>query len=184
MAGPAREIFTHHPAVPRHLIRLNIRLRRYGREDAFARFVRHDDDLRDSMPRHHQKDPGSGSQRQLRVGEIVRRAISDIFSHGGVHDPVLEGHLITVPEVRMSPDLKLATIYVMPLGGRDTDIVLEALERNRKFLRGEVARRVNLKFAPDIRFRVDERFDEAERIEKLLRTPAVQRDLKQDSDET
>jgi ribosome-binding factor A len=137
------------------------------------------------MPRHHQKDssPG-GSQRQLRVGEIVRRAISDIFSQGGVHDPVLEGHLITVPEVRMSPDLKLATIYVMPLGGRDTDVVLEALERNKKFLRGEVARRVNLKFAPDIRFRADDRFDEAERIEKLLRTPAVQRDLKHDSDET
>jgi len=86
-----------------------------------------------------------------------------------------------VPEVRMSPDLKLATIYVMPLGGRDTDKVLAALERNKKFLRGEVARRVNLKFAPDVRFRVDERFDEAERIEKLLRTPAVQRDLAADS---
>jgi ribosome-binding factor A len=83
--------------------------------------------------------------------------------------------------VRMSPDLKLATIYVMPLGGRDTDQVIAALERNKKFLRGEVARRVNLKFAPDVRFRVDERFDEAERIEKLLRTPAVQRDLAPDS---
>ena len=93
--------------------------------------------------------------------------------------PDLEGHIITVPEVRMSPDLKLATVYVMPLGGRDTDKVIAALERNKKFLRGETARRVNLKFAPDIRFRVDERFDEAERIEKLLRTPAVQRDLHQ-----
>jgi ribosome-binding factor A len=82
----------------------------------------------------------------------------------------------------MSPDLKLATIYVMPLGGRDTEIVLAALDRNRKFLRGEVARRINLKFAPDIRFRVDDRFDEAERIEKLLRTPAVQRDLAADQD--
>ena len=91
--------------------------------------------------------------------------------------PDLEGHIITVPEVRMSPDLKLATVYVMPLGGRDTDKVIAALERNKKFLRGETARRVNLKFAPDLRFRVDERFDEAERIEKLLRTPAVQRDL-------
>jgi ribosome-binding factor A len=91
-----------------------------------------------------------------------------------------------VPEVRMSPDLKLATIYVMPLGGRDTEAVIAALERNKKFLRGEVARRVNLKFAPDVRFRLDERFDEAERIEKLLRTPAVQRDLaanSQDSEE-
>jgi ribosome-binding factor A len=137
------------------------------------------------MPHHRPKasSPG-GSQRQLRVGETVRHAVAEVLAHGGVHDAVLEGHLITVPEVRMSPDLKLATIYVMPLGGRDTDIVLAALERNKKFLRGEVARRVNLKFAPDIRFRVDDRFDEAERIEKLLRTPAVQRDLEQDSDET
>ena len=134
------------------------------------------------MPRHHQKKgsaPG-GSQRQLRVGETVRHAVADILAQGSVHDADLEGHIITVPEVRMSPDLKLATVYVMPLGGRDTEIVIAALERNKRFLRGEVARRVNLKFAPDIRFRVDERFDEAERIEKLLRTPAVQKDLEQD----
>jgi ribosome-binding factor A len=141
----------------------------------------------EKMPRHHNKDSAAGgSQRQLRVGEIVRHAAADILSHGSVHDPDLEGHIITVPEVRMSPDLKLATIYVMPLGGRDTDIVIAALERNKKFLRGELARRVNLKFAPDVRFRVDERFEEAERIEKLLRTPAVQRDLApdpQDSEE-
>ena len=136
------------------------------------------------MPRHHQKKttPG-GSQRQLRVGEAVRHAVADILAHGSVHDGDLEGHIITVPEVRMSPDLKLATIYVKPLGGRDTDIVIAALARNKKYLRGEVARRVNLKFAPDLRFRVDDRFDEAERIEKLLRTPAVQRDLAPDSDE-
>jgi len=137
------------------------------------------------MPRHHQKKssaPG-GSQRQLRVGETVRHAVADILAHGDVHDPDLEGHIITVPEVRMSPDLKLATVYVMPLGGRDTEIVIAALDRNKKFLRGEIAHRVNLKFAPDIRFRVDERFDEAERIEKLLRTPAVQRDLAPDSDD-
>lgn len=136
------------------------------------------------MPRHHQKKssaPG-GSQRQLRVGEQVRHAIADILAQGTVHDADLEGHIITVPEVRMSPDLKLATVYVMPLGGRDTEIIIGALERNKKFLRGEVARRVNLKFAPDLRFRVDERFDEAERIEKLLRTPAVQKDLEQDPD--
>ena len=93
---------------------------------------------------------------------------------------MLEGHLITVPEVRMSPDLRLATIYVMPLGGKDTKDVLAALDRNKKFLRGEIAHRVNLKFAPDIRFMLDERFDEAERIEKLLRTPAVRRDLDED----
>ena len=134
------------------------------------------------MPSHHKKDsaPG-GSQRQLRVAETVRHAIADILSQGSVHDPELEGHIITVPEVRMSPDLKLATVYVMPLGGRDTAAVIAALERNKKFLRGEIAHRVNLKFAPDVRFRADERFDEAERIEKLLRTPAVQRDLAEDS---
>ncbi len=136
------------------------------------------------MTRHSRKGAATGgSQRQLRVGETVRHAVAEILSHGSARDPDLEGHIITVPEVRMSPDLKLATIYVMPLGGRDTEIVLAALERNKKFLRGEVARRVNLKFAPDIRFRVDERFDEAERIEKLLRTPAVQRDLASDRDD-
>jgi ribosome-binding factor A len=137
------------------------------------------------MPRHHKKNaaPG-GSQRQLRVGEIVRHAIADILAQGSVHDSDLEGHIITVPEVRMSPDLKLATIFVMPLGGRDTDKVIAALERHKKFLRGEVARRVNLKFAADVRFRVDDRFEEAERIEKLLRTPAVQKDLAPDSQDS
>ena len=135
------------------------------------------------MPHHHKKSSGGGSQRQLRVGETVRHAVAEILAHGNVHDPDLEGHIVTVPEVRMSPDLKLATIYVMPLGGRDTDKVITALARNKKFLRGEIAHRVNLKFAPDIRFRVDDRFDEAERIEKLLRTPEVQRDLAPDSDE-
>jgi ribosome-binding factor A len=122
------------------------------------------------------------SQRALRVGEMVRHALSDMLTRGDVHDPVLEGHLVTIPEVRMSPDLRLATVYVMPLGGRDEKEVVAALERNKKYLRGEIARRINLKFAPDIRFRIDERFDEAERIEKLLRTPAVQRDLKREDD--
>jgi ribosome-binding factor A len=114
---------------------------------------------------------------------VIRHAIADILSRGEVHDPVIQGHVITVPEVHMSPDLKLATIYVMPLGGRDADAVLAALERNKKFLRGEIAHRVNLKFAPEIRFRVDERFGEAERIEKILRTPEVRRDLESKPDE-
>ena len=129
--------------------------------------------------RHHHRDQSAGgSARQLRVGELVRHALAELFARGDVHDPVLEGHMITVPEVRMSPDLRLATIYIMPLGGRDAEAVLAALEENKRYLRGEISRRVNLKFAPEIRFRVDERFDEAERIEKLLRTPAVQRDLR------
>jgi len=101
-----------------------------------------------------------------------------MLSRGDIHDPVIEAHMITVPEVRVSPDLRLATIYIMPLGGRDEQNVLDALENNKRFMRGEIARRINLKFAPDIRFRIDDRFDEAERIEKLLRTPAVRRDLK------
>src|SRR5260221_8475753 len=124
---------------------------------------------------HHRDSTPGGSQRQLRVGELVRHAMSDLLTRGEVHDPVLEGHMITVPEVRMSADLRLATIYVMPLGGRDQKEVIAALEHNKKYLRGEIARAVNLKFAPDIRFRIDERFDEAERIEKLLRTPVVRR---------
>ena len=132
---------------------------------------------------HRDSAPGA-SQRQLRVGELVRHAIAEMLSRGEVHDPVLEDHLVTVPEVRMSPDLRLATIYVMPLGGRDTEEVVEALERHKKYLRGEIARRINLKFAADIRFRLDDRFEEAERIEKLLKQPDVQRDLQHKSDET
>jgi ribosome-binding factor A len=132
------------------------------------------------MSKRFQKSSGPG-QRQLRAGELVRHAVAEVLSRGEVHDPVLEGHMITVPEVRMSPDLRQATIYVMPLGGRNAKEVLAALDRNKKFLRGEVARRVNLKFAPDIHFRLDERFDEAERIEKLLRSPEVSRDLNKDT---
>jgi ribosome-binding factor A len=132
------------------------------------------------MPRQHRRDSGAShmpSQRQLRVGEVIRHALADMLTRGEVHDPVLEGHIVTVPEVRMSADLRLATIYVMPLGGRDAEKVVAALERNKRFLRGEIAHHVNLKFAPEIRFQLDERFAEAERIEKLLRTPAVRRDL-------
>ena len=132
---------------------------------------------------HRDSGTPGGSQRQLRVGELVRHAMSEMLTRGDVHDPVIEGHLITVPEVRMTSDLRLATIYIMPLAGRDTNEVLAAFERHKKFLRGEIAHRVNLKFAPDIRFRVDERFEEAERIDKLLRSPAVKRDLEHEDDE-
>jgi len=136
------------------------------------------------MPRHQRNDQaGGGSQRQLRVGELIRHELADMLTRGDIHDPVIQAHLITVPEVRMSPDLRLATIYVMPLGGRDVEAVIGALGRNKRYVRGEIARRVNLKFAPEIRFRADERFDEAERIEKLLRTPAVQRDLDGEKDD-
>jgi ribosome-binding factor A len=143
----------------------------------------HDELLDLLMPRHHQREQSSGpSQRQLRVGELIRHALAEMLSRGEIHDPVIEGHMITVPEVRMTADLRLATVYVMPLGGKDEKEVVAALERNKKFLRGEIAHRVNLKFAPDLRFHVDERFDEAERIEKILRTPEVRRDLESKDD--
>jgi ribosome-binding factor A len=116
------------------------------------------------------------SQRQLRVGELIRHAIAEMLTRGEIHDDVLASHVITIPEVRMSPDLKLATVYVMPLGGEDVEPVLEALERNKRFIRGEVAEAINLKFAPDLRFRSDETFDEASRIDALLDSPAVRRD--------
>ncbi len=128
-------------------------------------------------------DPSAGpSQRQQRVAELVRHALAEVLARGDIQDDVLTGHVITIPEVRMSPDLKLATAYVMPLGGRDERAVLEALSRNRKVLRSEVAHRVNLKFAPDLRFLRDETFDEAARIDALLRSEKVQRDVSKASD--
>jgi ribosome-binding factor A len=123
------------------------------------------------------------SQRALRAGELVRHALAEILVRGDVHDPVIATHLITVPQVHMSPDLRLATVYVMPLGGHDEKDVLAALDRNKRYLRGEIAHRVNLKFAPDIRFRIDERFAAADRIERLLRSPEVKRDLDSDPGE-
>ncbi|MBV9557408.1 MAG: 30S ribosome-binding factor RbfA [Pseudolabrys sp.] len=139
------------------------------------------------MPRkkksHRDSGPAGASQRQLRVGELIRHALAEMLARGDVHDPVIEGHMITVPEVAVTADLRLATVYVMPLGGKDAEAVVAALERNKKFLRGEIAHAINLKFAPDLRFRVDERFDEAARIDKLLHSPAVQRDLRDEDDE-
>ncbi len=117
------------------------------------------------------------SQRMLRVGELVRHVMADLLSRGGIPDPVLEKHVITVPEVRMSPDLKLANVYVMPLGGADVKPVIAALDRHKKILRTELAHKVNLKFAPDLKFRVDESFEKSARIDALLGSPAVQRDL-------
>lgn len=121
--------------------------------------------------------PSGPSQRQQRVAELIRHALAEVLQRGDIQDPVLGSHVITVPEVRMSPDLKLATAYVMPLGGQDEAPVIAALDRHKKVLRQEVARRVNLKYAPELRFRRDETFDEAARIDQLLRSEKVQRDL-------
>lgn len=103
-----------------------------------------------------------------------------MLARGEIHDDVVAGHVITVPEVRLSPDLKLATAYIVPLGGADTDAVIEALNRNKRFIRGELAHAVNLKFAPDIRFRRDETFEEASRIDALLASPKVRQDVEKD----
>jgi ribosome-binding factor A len=133
------------------------------------------------MPKRFETSAGP-SQRQQRVAELVRHALAEVLARGDIQDDVLAGHVITIPEVRMSPDLKLATAYVMPLGGRDERVVLEALNRNRKALRTEVAHRVNLKFAPDLRFLRDETFDEAARIDALLRSEKVRRDVSKAED--
>lgn len=128
-------------------------------------------------PRAKSAEP---SQRQLRVAEMIRHKIADMLTRGEVHDEVIARHLITVPEVRLTSDLRLATVYVIPLGGVDAAAVLAALDANKRYIRGEVARTINLKFAPDIRFRLDETFDEAARIERLLASPKVQRDIAKD----
>jgi ribosome-binding factor A len=141
--------------------------------------------MRATMRRPHRSSGTSRtpSQRQLRVGELVRHTLAELLARGDVHDSVIAAHVITIPEVRMAADLRFATIYVVPLGGRDEDAVLAALERNKRFLRGEIARRINLKFAPEIRFHPDDRFAEAERIDRLLKSPAVERDLRRPHDD-
>ncbi|CAN1723253.1 Ribosome-binding factor A [Hyphomicrobium sp. 1Nfss2.1] len=120
------------------------------------------------------------SQRQLRIGELVRHKLAEMLARGEIHDDIIASHVITVPEVRLSPDLKLATAYIVTLGDADTDAVLKALDRNKRFIRGEIAQAVNLKFAPDLRFRRDETFEEASRIDALLASQKVRQDVDKD----
>ncbi|MBQ0816902.1 MAG: 30S ribosome-binding factor RbfA [Hyphomicrobiaceae bacterium] len=117
------------------------------------------------------------SQRQLKVGELIRHALAQILNRGDISDEVLNRHSLTVPEVRMTPDLKLATAYVMPLGGGEADEVVAHLEQHKRFLRGELARRVNLKYMPQLRFKVDVSFESSGRIDAILASPKVARDL-------
>ena len=125
------------------------------------------------MPRG-QKPP---SQRQLRVGEELRHIIANIIERGDIRDPDLAGRAITVTEVRISPDLKNATVFVVPLGGGEVELVVKGLKRARSFIRHEVARQVDLRVAPDLFFEADISFDEASKIDALLRSPEVSRDL-------
>ncbi|MEW9919882.1 30S ribosome-binding factor RbfA [Marimonas sp. MJW-29] len=120
---------------------------------------------------------GSGpSQRQLRVAETIRRALSEVLARGDVHDPELNRMSITVGEVRTSPDLKIATAYVLPLGGQGQDEVIELLARNKSELRRLVAKKLTLKFAPDLRFRLDETFDQMDETRRMLSDERVRRD--------
>ncbi len=122
------------------------------------------------------------SQRQLRVGELIRRTLADVLMRGETHEPDLAGASITVSEVRMSPDLRQATAYVLPLGGRDLEKTMAGLERARGELRRAVAREVRLRHAPDIRFAVDESFDRMDRTRRILTDSPVARDLDGDGD--
>ena len=120
---------------------------------------------------------GAGpSQRQLRVGETVRRALSDILARGDVHDTDLNRLSITVGEVRISPDLKIATAYVLPLGGEGQDEVLKLLARNKNELRRQVAKKLTLKFSPDLRFQLDRTFDRMDDTRRMLNQDVVRRD--------
>ncbi|MCE0506053.1 MULTISPECIES: 30S ribosome-binding factor RbfA [unclassified Roseivivax] len=129
------------------------------------------------MAKNRFNDGPGPSQRQLRVGELVRRALSDVLMRGDLHDPDLAGMSITVGEVRVSPDLKVATAYVVPLGGRGQDTLVKLLARNAGELRKLVAKNVKLKFAPELRFRLDETFDKLDETRRLFNQDDVRRDL-------
>lgn len=125
-----------------------------------------------------QKGP---SQRQLRVSETLRHELSQIFTRIDIRDDDLVGAIITVCEIRISPDMRNATVFVMPLGGDRQDVIVDALERNKKFLRGELAHRVHLKYMPELHFKLDESFDNSSHIDSVLNTEKVTRDLAKDS---
>ncbi len=123
-------------------------------------------------------DSGAGpTQRQLRVGEVIRRALSEALMRGETHEPELDGVSITVTEVRLSSDLKIATAYVMPLGGANGPEIIKALARAKYELRRHVGKQTTLKFTPDLRFRLDETFDQFDETRRLLSVPEVKRDL-------
>lgn len=133
------------------------------------------------MPRTSNAGP---SQRMLRVGEQVRHALSDMLQRGEVTDEVIEKSVISVSEVRMSPDLKIATAFVSPLGVADTATVIDALNRNARFIRGRVSSALRqMKYMPEFRFRLDTSYDNMTKIDQLLRSPEVARDLEHGEDD-
>ncbi|WP_027257163.1 30S ribosome-binding factor RbfA [Leisingera aquimarina] len=131
------------------------------------------------MAKNKFHDGPGPSQRQLRVGELIRRSLSEVLARGDVHDPDLNRMSITVGEVRTSPDLKIATAFVLPLGGKGQDDVLKLLARNKGELRRAVGKKLGLKFAPDLRFRLDETFDQMDDTRRMLSQDAVRRDTEE-----
>ena len=129
---------------------------------------------------HESRGP---SQRQLRVGELIRRTLSDVLIRGDIHDPDLNRMSITVGEVRTSPDLRIATAYVLPLGGRGREEALAALRRNRHELRRAVSKELTLKFSPEIKFAIDETFDRLDDTRRLFGQESVRRDLDRPEDD-
>ncbi|WP_372573393.1 30S ribosome-binding factor RbfA [Ruegeria jejuensis] len=129
------------------------------------------------MAKNKFHDGPGPSQRQLRVGELIRRTLSEVLARGDVHDPDLNRMSITVGEVRTSPDLKIATAFVLPLGGKGQEDVLKLLARNKGELRRVIGKKVGLKFAPDLRFRLDETFDQMDESRRLFNQDEVRRDL-------
>lgn len=128
------------------------------------------------MPKRFDNQSGP-SQRQLRVGELIRRTLADLLLRGDLHDPDLAGASITVGEVRTSPDLRVATVFVLPLGGNDADRILAALNRARNEIRRNLTREIRLKFSPELRFVLDETFDQMDRTREMLSQERVQRDI-------
>ena len=129
------------------------------------------------MTRKKTSSAKAPTQRMLRIGELIRHRIAQLLVRGDIHDDLIASHSITIPEVRISHDMKLATIYVMPLGGDDMKPVIDALERNKKYIRAQVAQTLNLRYAPDLRFREDQTFEEATRIDRLLDSAHVRQDI-------
>ncbi|MCL6283645.1 30S ribosome-binding factor RbfA [Ruegeria sp. 2012CJ41-6] len=129
------------------------------------------------MAKNKFHDGPGPSQRQLRVGELIRRTLSEVLARGDVHDPALNRMSITVGEVRTSPDLKIATAFVLPLGGKGQEDVLKLLARNKSELRRVIGKKVGLKFSPDLRFRLDETFDQMDESRRLFNQDEVRRDL-------
>jgi len=136
------------------------------------------------MARHSRKRGSAPSQRQFKVGELIRRVLADILSRGEVHDDVLLSRSVTITEVRPSPNLRSAKVYFLPLSGADEELVTDALRRHAAYLKGRLSKEVHLKYAVDLIFELDRTFDEADRITSLLRSGPVARDLARISPES